>query len=100
MFTNAGVQEMIDKYGDRICGMSLNNGKYLLIGYEGVGSVQLSDISFDTIGGCDVMVINHTDISHGRHCKYQSFITTEFIEAINVMSEEDVNYRIDPMIVS
>lgn len=100
MFTNAVVKEMIKRYGERICGISLNNGKYMLIGYKGKGSVQLKDISFDTISGCDVMVINHVDISHGKHVEYQSFITTEFIEAVNVMTDEHKDYRIDPLIVS
>lgn len=96
-WTNASVKQMFDKYGDRICTISLNNGKCLFIGYRGKGQVQLSDISFEKIGDVEVMVIKHVDISSGRDIEFTSYITTAFIEGIDVMSEKDKDYRIDPL---
>ena len=96
-WSNSSVKQMFDKYGDRICSISLNNGKYLLIGYRGKGQVQMSDISFETIGGVDVMAIKHVDFSSGRDIEFTSYITTAFIEGIDVMSEKDKDYRIDPL---
>jgi len=96
LWTNEGVKEMFDKYGDRINSISLNNGKHLFIGYQ--SSPQLSDISFDTIGGADCMIIKHKDISHGYPAiEFETFLTTEFIETINVLSEKDKDKRIDPI---
>lgn len=100
MFTNAGVKEMFNKYKERVCVIGLNNGKRMFIGYNGSNSTQLSDISFETIGGCDVMAVKMVDKSSGRDVKYTTYITTEFIEFISVMSEEDVDYRIDPLLMS
>ena len=97
MWSNAGVKEVFSKYGDRINSISLNNGKYLFIGYT--SSPQLDDITFDTIGGCDVMRIQHTSISHGTPIKFETLITTEFIEGIDILSEEDKDKRLDPLMM-
>ncbi len=99
MHTNTSVQAMFDKYGDRICGISLNNGKYVSIGYRGENTLQLSDISFETVSGVDMMVLHRTDASRQTPVSYDAYITTEFIEAINVMSEKDKDYRIDLKLV-
>ena len=74
--------------------ISLNNGKYLFIGYK--SSVQLSDITFETIGGCDVMKIHHTTKSHGKPIEFDNYLTTEFIEGIDVMDEKNPDVRLDP----
>lgn len=100
MFTNSDVKEMFDTYGERICAIGLNNGKRMLIGYNGSNSIQLSDISFETAGGCDVLAVKKIDNSSGRNVHYTTYITTEFIEFIIVMSEEDQNYRVDPLLLS
>lgn len=97
MWTNAAVKEMIDKYGHRICNMSLNNNKVLYIDYPGKDCVKLEDISFDNIGGVDVMVIQHNHSAYGKTITFKSYITTEFIEGINVMDEDYADYRIDPL---
>ena len=99
MFNNAGLQEMINTYGERICAISLNNGKMMFLNYPGSTSLKLEDISFDTIGGCDVMVVKRKDISSGREINYTSYVTTEFIEAVIVMDEADAMYRIDPLVL-
>ena len=96
-WNNNDLKSFFNKYGDRICAISLNNGKNLFIGYPGAANVKLSDISFETLGGCDVMVINHKNISYGKELTFKSYVTTEFIESISVMSEKDAEYRIDPL---
>lgn len=98
LWTNAGIKGMFDKYGDRINSISLNNGKHLFIGYK--SSPRLSDISFETIGGTDVMVIKQKDISHGFPAiEFETVLTTEFIEAINILSEKDIDKRLDPLML-
>ena len=99
MMSNSDVKQMIDTFGKRICGISLNNGKMLFLDYRGVGSTKLEEISFETIGGCDMMVISKTDISHGRHIHYKNYIVTEFIESVIVMDEDSENERVDPMLL-
>ena len=99
MMSNSDLKQMIDTFGKRICGISLNNGKMVLIDYRGVGSTKLEDISFEKVGGCDMMVINKTDISSGRHLHYKNYIVTEFIESVIVMDEDSENYRVDPMLL-
>lgn len=98
LWTNAGVQKMISTYGDRINSISLNNGKHLFIGYQ--SSPQLSDITFDNIEGTDVMIVKQKDISHGNPpIEFVTILTTEFIEAINIVSEKDIDKRLDPLML-
>lgn len=99
MHTNASIQAMFEKFGDRICGIGLNNGKYVNIGYEGKYSLQLKDIDFETIGGVDMMVLHRTDNTRQFPITYDAYLTTEFIESVNVMSEEHKDYRIDIKLV-
>ena len=97
MWTNRAVQKMIDVYGERINSISLNNGKYILVGYE--SGIQLSDISLETIEGVDCIKIHHKQQSGGTVLEWDDFVTTEFIEGIDVMSEKHKDYRLDPFIL-
>ena len=97
MYTNATMQAMIDQFGERICAICLNNGKKLYIGYTGQTSVQLSDISLETIGGCDLIKVKRIDISSITPVSFVDYITTEFIENVIVMDEKDKDYRVNPM---
>ena len=98
MHSNASIQAMINKFGDRICAIILNNGKKLYIGYQGEKtSVQISNISFETMNGCDMMVVERTDISFTPHVTFKDYITTEFIEQVIVMDEDSRDYRVNPM---
>lgn len=99
MWNNQGVQKMFSEYGHRICAIALNNGKQLLIDYPGKDCVRLENITFDTIDGCDVMKIEHRNNSYGHELRFTSYVTTEFIENIIIMSEEDAKYRIDPLVL-
>ena len=100
MFTNADVKKAFDTYKERVCVIGLNNGKRIFIGYNGRNSIQLSDISFEKMGNCDVLAIQKVDNSSGRDVHYTTYVTTEFIEFISVMSEEDADYRIDPLLMA
>ena len=99
MVSNATMKKMFDDFGQRICGISLNNGKFIYVGYRGSTTIKLEDISFETVGGCDMIVINKTDISSGKPIKYKNYITTEFVESVIVMDEEFVDYRVDPVVL-
>lgn len=98
-WTNAAVKAMFSKYGDRICFISLNNGKGIFIGYDIKESVQLKDISFETISGVDVIKIAHRSSKQNTYIEWENFITTEFIEAIEVMKEDYGDYRVDPLLL-
>lgn len=97
MMTNAGVKEFFDKYPGRTCAIHLNNAKSMLIDYEGKYQTKTTDISYETVGGCDLLVVDHVDISSGREVHFKSYVVTEFIESIDVMSAEDAQYRLDPL---
>lgn len=97
-WTNTGIQQLVNNVGwDRINSMSLNNGKYLFIGYQ--TGVKPEDISFQTIAGNDVMVVHHTQEQGGVEISWNDYITTEFIENVDVMDEDSADYRIDPFIL-
>lgn len=97
MMTNAGMQELFNKYGNRICSISLNNNKVLLLDYK--GSAKIDDITFETIGGCDMMIVKRVDITHGKELKFTDHIVTEFIENVIIMDEGYEDYRVDPLIL-
>ena len=97
MWTNTTVKHFIDTYKHRISAIHLNNNKVIMIDYPGKYSTKLSDRSLETIGGVDLMVINHTDISSGKEVHYKTYVTTEFIEGIDVIDEADQEYRVDPL---
>lgn len=98
-WTNAAVQEMFNKYGDRICVISLNNGKKMYIDYNLKEGVRRSDISFETVGGVDVMKVTHRSSKQTDYIEWENFITTEFIEEIGVMKEGYEDYRVDPLLM-
>lgn len=96
-WTNKALKSMMDKYKGRVCAIHLNNGKVIMIDYPGKYNTKTDDISFETIEGIDLIVIDHTDISSGREVHFKTYNTTEFIEGVDILSEEDAQYRIDPL---
>ena len=99
MMSNAVLQSMIEEFGDRISAISLNNGKMLFVNYSSKASVKLSDISFETRNGCDLMVVKRKDIGSGKEILHTNYIVTEFIENVIVMDEGYENYRVDPLLI-
>ena len=97
MWTNKAVKKIFDDYGDRVNSISLNNGKYLFIGYE--SGIQLSDIELVTIEGVDNLKVHHKAQQGGNVIEWDNYITTEFIEGIDIMSEGFDEYRLDPLIL-
>lgn len=96
-WTNAGVKSMFDKYGDRINSIAFNNGRYLFIGFP--SSPKRKDISFETIGGVDVIKIHHTQYSGSNIVEWDNFMTTEFIEGFDILDEPYKDFRIDPILL-
>lgn len=99
-WTNAALQKVIDTYGERICYIGLNNGKRIFIGYNMKEGVRLKDISLETIGGIDVMKIHHRSTKQSDYYEWDNFMTTEFIESIEIMGEEYEDLRIDPLLLN
>lgn len=95
MMTNAALKEAIDTYGNRIFCFFLNNERKLLIGYS--ASPKLTDITLDTIGGLDVFRVKYCSKSTTPAVEYETIHLTEYIESIGIMSEKDVDYRVDPL---
>lgn len=98
-WTNAAVQAIFKKYGDRVCYIGLNNGKAIFVGYNVKEGVKIKDISFETINGVDIMKISHKSSKQDPYYEWENFITTEFIESIEIMKEDYVDYRIDPLLL-
>ena len=97
MWTNKALKAFVEKYKNRISAIHLNNNKVLMIDYPGKYTTKLSDISFETFEGIDLMVVDHIDNSSGREVHFKTYTTTEFIEGIDVLYEADQEYRIDPL---
>lgn len=98
-WTNAALQEMIDKFGDAIFYIGLNNGKRIYIGYPVKDSVKISDISLETIGGVDLIKIKHRSSKQSEYYEWSNYMTTEFIESVEVMDEPYTDFRVDPLIL-
>ena len=96
-WNNRTFQKFKDQFGDRINSISFNNGKYLLIGYE--SGIQLKDIEPVTLEGVDCLKIHHKQQSGGIVLEWDDYMTTEFIEGVDVMSEQHKDYRLDPFIL-
>lgn len=94
MMTNAGLQEYINKYGNDIIAIGLNNGKNLKLNYDSLRCPKTSDISFETVGGCDMFKVKHIDTTN-NNIYYTSHVT-EFVEYVAV-TENKGDY-IDPRI--
>lgn len=97
MWTNKALKSFLDKNKGRVCSIHLNNGKVLMIDYPGKHTTKFEDIRFETVDGVDLMVVKHVDDSSGREVEFETYSTTEFIEGIDVMSEKDQMYRVDPL---
>lgn len=95
LWTNAALQSLFSQYKDRINSISLNNGKYVFIGYE--SGIQLDDIEFVTFNGVDCLKIHHKAQQGGTVLEWDNLVTTEFIEGIDIMSEGYDQYRLDPL---
>ena len=94
MLNNAALQEAIDTYGERIFCILMNNDRKIMLGYK--DSPKLTDIELLTIGGVDCFAINCKCDASRPSVKYQSVYLTEYIENFGIMSEKDVDYRVDP----
>lgn len=95
MMTNEAFKEAIDTYGDRIFCLFINNDRKILLGYN--SSPKLSDIELCTIGGLDAFKIRYVSKSTTPVVEYETLYLTEYIESIGIMSEKDINYRVDPL---
>ena len=86
---------MIDTYGDRIYCIFFDNTHRVMVGYK--DGTPLSDISLETIGGKDFVVIQNTSKSQMPPVKYKNYHPTEYIQWIGIMDEEYKDYRVDPL---
>ena len=57
----------------------------------------MDDISFVTKGGTDLLKVHHKKINFDKVIEWDNYLTTEFIEGIDVMTEEFKDYRLDPL---
>lgn len=99
-WTNAALQAAFNKFGERICYIALNNGKRIFIGYNVKESVRLKDITLESIGGVDVMKIHHRSSKQSEYYEWDNYMTTEFIESVEVMGEDYEDLRIDPFLLN
>lgn len=108
--TNAGLQAAIAEYGERICCISLNNGKRLFLNYPSTPpnnkstqdcTIDIAQIQYKTFGDTDMFGFIHTDYSFGGvGVKFMIWHVTEFIEQLIVMEPEFSEYRVSPLHLS
>lgn len=97
--TTADLKAIVDKYGDRICSISFDNGSMLLFGYgNGSGSVpSVKDIQYEKFGETEMFSVPHIGTSTRPTYTFRTHHNPEGIRAINVIDAEHEDYRIDPM---
>lgn len=94
--TNEGVKALIDEYGERIFAIILDNDQKILLGYTNTAKV--SDITFETIGGTDMICIPHVSKSTRPIVSYKNYYQTDAIRTVGIMDEKDADYRVDPLV--
>lgn len=97
MWTNAALQKVINDKGKRINSIALNNGKYIFFGYNSPNSASIEDIRLETHDGVDVIVIPHEGYQYDKKVKWESWVTTEFIEGIDILDSGFENQRLYPL---
>lgn len=98
--TKAGIQNLIDTYGDRIFAINFDNGQVAFIGYK--DSYSITDIELTTIGGEDMIVIHNPDHkSTGLiPVTYDIYRAVWDVQWIGIMDVGYENYRPDPFMMS
>ena len=99
---NADLKAMIDKYGERVRAIHLDNGHSVKIGYPGMNPVSVKDILFDKFGDTEVFGVRYkSNYSHDRDIgvTYVNWHDTAFIQDISIMDEGFENYCIDPYMI-
>lgn len=115
---NSTIQSIINTYNDRIFSINFDNNLLIMLGYN--NHTSLADISFDKLTNIadnfydnlpagtpeppvfsydEVIKVKVTDNFNGTEIKYTIFHASEFVQFIGVMSEEDKDYRPDPIII-
>lgn len=99
---NTGMQALIDQFGDRIYCINLDNTRFIRIGYrdrlDGTSSCTIKDISLETIGGVDYIVVNKKSRAMGdREITYKVYHLTETVQWVGIMDEDSNDYRPDPL---
>lgn len=98
MMSNETLKGMVDKYGDRICSIIMNNESRLLIGYHSEGLKSAKDILYDNMGDCDLFGVPYmSPPGSSPRIKAVKWHPTEVVEQVVVMDEDYEDYRIDPM---
>jgi len=94
---NAGMQALIDQFGDRIFTINLDNTRFIRLGYK--DSPKIEDITLETIGGVDYIVVtNKTAAMGSKELHYKTYHLTETVQWVGIMDEDSNDYRIDPML--
>lgn len=97
--TKEALEKMIADFGDRIQVITFDNNNVLFIGFPGRPTI--NDISVETIGGTDFLVVHNTDPRQMSFSKtkitYKAYHPIECIQCVSVVDEEFRGYMIDPL---
>lgn len=98
--TKAGLQKLIDDYGERIYAMNFDNNQVAFFGYN--DSYKISDVELTTVGGEDFIIIhNPNHITTGLiPLSYDIYRAVWDVQWVGVMDEGYENYRPDPFKMS
>jgi len=115
---NSTIQALIDAYQDRIFSINFDNNLLIMIGYN--GHTSLSDISFEQLTPItdnhyetlpvgtpippvysydDVIKVHQNHEYNGKTIGYTIYHSSEFVQFVGIMAEEDKDYRPDPIII-
>lgn len=97
--TKEAIEKMIADFGERIQIITFDNNQVLFIGFP--NRPTLADITIETIGGTDFLVVHNTDPRqfgfNTNSIKYKVYHPIECIQAITVVDDEYANMSLDPL---
>jgi len=96
-FTNATLQLLINKFGNRIFMIVFDNNYKVSIGYSSSQLKNVNDIILDSVGGVDMIGIRHYVPHPNRVNESVSYVTwklTSYIQQVSIL-DEDMQWRPD-----
>jgi len=94
-WNNTALKAYFQENKGRINSLSLNNGKYLLLGYKGGPTEE--DIEFVTFQGVELIRVHHESMHGDTKVKWTNDLTTEFVEGIDVLDPSNPDVALDPL---
>lgn len=100
--TNQAFKAFLDRFGERLCVITLDNNAKIYVEYKaggGKSSVKVSEIKMETIGGVDMFCVpsypmNPREVDMG--IVHEVWHPTQYIQALVCIDEAHKHLRVDP----